>query len=300
MSFDTPVVLIVFNRPHTTQRVFEVISQIRPKQLFIVADAPRANHPTDAENCAKVRSIVEQVNWSCEVYRNYADTNMGCRDRVSSGITWALHIVNEAIILEDDCLANLSFFRFCQEMLDRYRHDMRVMHISGSNFQLGRERSKYSYYFSKFAHIWGWATWSRAWQYYDVEMKLWNFLKETAFLDNLFANKGAVKYWQKNIQKIHDKLVDTWDAQWVLACWMQNGLCIVPKYNLVSNIGFGLGATHTFWKNIFAELPTKEMEFPLIHPPFMVPNRKADQFIENVMFNRSIISRIRRNLGVWV
>jgi len=300
MSFDTPVVLLVFNRPNTTQRVFEVISQIKPKQLFIVADAPRANHPTDQENCTKVRSIVEQVTWSCEVHRNYADSNMGCRDRVSSGITWAFQKVNEAIILEDDCLPNLSFFRFCQEMLDKYRHDLRVMHIGGANFQLGRERTRYSYYFSRLPHIWGWATWSRAWQYYDVEIKLWNLLKETTFLEDIFAHRATVKYWHRNIQKIYDKLVDNWDVQWLLACWIQNGLCIVPKYNLVSNIGFGAGATHTFWKNIFAELPTKEIEFPLTHPPFMVPNRKADQFIENIMFNRSIISRLRRNLGIWV
>jgi hypothetical protein len=299
MSFDTPVVLLVFNRPNTTQRVFEVISQIKPKQLFIVADAPRANHPTDQENCTKVRSIVEQVTWSCEVHRNYADSNMGCRDRPVSGIDWAFQHVDKAIILEDDCLPNLSFFHFCHEVLDIYQYDERVMCVSGSNFQVNRESTEFSYYFSKYIHTWGWATWKRAWTFYDKEIKDLDYITKRGLLHDILANKSAVSYWKNILNSVIGRN-DVWDAQWVLSCWMQNGLCIIPKYNLVSNIGFGEGATHTFWKNIFAELPTKEMEFPLTHPPFMVPNRKADQFIENVMFNRSIISRLRRNLGIWV
>ena len=130
-------------------------------------------------------------------------------------------------------------------------------------------------------------------------MKSWEYISKNGLLYDILPNKGAVRYWTNIFNSVMGRN-DVWDAQWTLACWMQNGLCIVPKYNLVSNIGFGAGATHTFWKNIFAELPTKEMDFPLTHPPFMVPNRKADQFIENVMFNRSIISRIRRNLGLWI
>jgi len=299
MSFDTPVVFLVFNRPDTTKRVFEVIAKIQPRKLLIVADGPRANHPTDAENCAKVRAIVEQIDWSCEVYRNYADINMGCRDRPVSGINWAFQYVDKAIILEDDCLPNISFFHFCSELLNVYQYDQRVMCISGSNFQINRNTTEFSYYFSHYAHNSGWATWKRAWNYYDKKLIDWDYISKHKLLNDVLRERNAVNYWT-NIFKSVLISNSVWDAQWMLTCWMQNGLSIIPKYNLISNIGFGHGATHTFWKNIFAELPTKEMDFPLTHPLFVVPNRKADKFIENVMFNRSIIARIRRNLGIWI
>jgi len=169
----TPVVLIIFNRPPTTERVFAEIAKARPQKLFVVADGPRPERSGEAEKCAAARAVIDRVDWECEVLRNYAEVNLGCRQRPPTGISWVFEQVAEAIILKDDCVPHPTFFRFCEELLEKYREDERVMHISGSNFQPGYTRGPFSYYFSRFNPIWGWASWRRAWQHYDLNMKLW-------------------------------------------------------------------------------------------------------------------------------
>ena len=173
MNLTKPVVLIIFNRPKLTEVVFQAIREAKPPKLFLVADGPRPNRPDDIPRCAAARKVVEKVDWDCEVLRNYADENMGCGCRPASGITWVFSQVEEAIILEDDCVPSPSFFPFCQELLDRYRTDERVMHIGGMNWQSGHRRSPFSYFFSKYPQCWGWATWRRAWAHYDFTMRYW-------------------------------------------------------------------------------------------------------------------------------
>ena len=151
----TPVAFIIFNRPDTTKRVFAEIAKARPPKLLVIADGPRADHPADVEKCAAVRAIIDGVDWDCEVLKNYSDVNLGCKRRVSSGLDWVFDTVEEAIILEDDCLPHPTFFRFCEEMLEKYRDDKRIAMISGDNLQFGRKRTGYSYYFSRYPHIWG-------------------------------------------------------------------------------------------------------------------------------------------------
>jgi hypothetical protein len=181
-QLSTPVAFIIFNRPDTTARVFEAIRRAEPPQLLIVADGPRVDRPSDVERCAAARAVIERVDWDCEVLTNYAEANMGLADRVSSGLDWVFSLCDRAIVLEDDCLPDPSFFRFCDELLDRYRDDERVMAISGDNFQLGRRRTRYSYYLSRYNHCWGWATWRRGWQHYDHRMQLWPLVRDGGWL----------------------------------------------------------------------------------------------------------------------
>jgi hypothetical protein len=176
-KLSTPVAFLIFNRATTTERVFAEIARAKPRQLLLIADGPRPDREEEADRCAATRAIVDQVNWDCQVLKNYADCNLGCKKRVSSGLDWVFRNVEEAIILEDDCLPHPTFFRFCQEMLEKYRSDTRIMQICGFNALYEQQSLPYSYYFSKFGPIWGWASWRRAWEHYDVDMKLWPLVK---------------------------------------------------------------------------------------------------------------------------
>ena len=295
-TLTTPVVLLGFNRPAETGRVFAAIREARPPRLLIVADGPRADRPDDGPLCAEVRRIVEQVDWPCEVQHNYSGINLGCRQRVASGLDWVFEQVEEAIILEDDCLPHPSFFRFCEELLSKYRHDERIMMISGDNFQFGINRTSYSYYFSRYSHIWGWASWRRSWEKYDILMKLWPEIRDGGWLHDVFIRNNVIKYWEKSFEDTYNGLIDTWDHQFTFACIVNNGLSIVPNMNLVSNIGFNFGATRTKSKCRFSDMRTEEMLFPLVHPHHIIRNAKADKYTENLQFTSSILlKRILRH-----
>jgi hypothetical protein len=287
----TPVALIIFNRPHTTERVFAEIAKAKPPKLFVIADGPRSDWPGEAEKCVATRAIIERVDWECEVFKNYSDVNLGCGRRPATGISWVFEQVEEAIILEDDCVPHPTFFRFCEELLERYRDDKRMMHISGNNFQFGRRRTPFSYFLSCHNICWGWASWRRAWQHFDMGVKLWPALRDTSWLLDIVGDTRAVQYWQKVFDQAYVSRgnVNYWDYQWTLTCWAQNGLSILPNTTLVSNIGFGEGATHTkSSRDKRSNLPTTEMSFPLRHPPYVARNREADQFfIEQIVLPRS-------------
>ena len=280
----TPVVFLIFNRPDTTARVFEAIRQAKPHKLLVVADGARADKPGEVEKCAAARAIINQVDWECEVLTNYADVNLGCRKRVSNGLDWVFEQVEEAIILEDDCLPHPTFFRYCQELLEKYRDDERIMMISGNNFQFGRKRTEYSYYFSHYSHIWGWASWRRAWTKYDDSMQSWSELKNISWLNDVLQNEQAVAYWTKIFQSVEEGF-SSWAYIWLLTHWTNNRLCVLPEINLVSNIGFGSG-THTTTNNSpLANIPVEEIKFPLQHPPKVIRNLEADDFTEKHIFS---------------
>ncbi|MGQ4647513.1 glycosyltransferase family 2 protein [Lyngbya aestuarii] len=273
----TPVAFLIFNRPDTTEKVFELIRQAQPTKLLVVADGPRTHLPGEVEKCAATRKIIDRVDWDCEVLTNFSEKNLGCKRRVSTGLDWVFSEVEEAIILEDDCLPAPSFFSFCEALLEKYRHDDRIMMIGGSNFQSGQSRTSYSYFFSKHMFIWGWATWRRAWQYYDVEMKTWPEYKELDLIDSYCEDFLDKKYWVNRFDCTFDGSINSWDYQWIYACWCQNGLSIVPNSNLISNIGFGVDATHTFDTNSLAGLPLTNIS-DIKHPPFVTSHRLADQY----------------------
>lgn len=280
----TPVCLMIFNRPDTTQQVFNTIRQVKPEKLLVIADGPRPNVNGEFQKCAATRAIINQVDWECEVLTHYSDINLGCRHQVSSGLNWVFNTVEEAIILEDDCLPDITFFRFCEELLERYRHDPRIMAISGNNFQFGQNQQEASYYFSRYNHIWGWATWRRAWKFYDLDMKLWPTIKEKQSLQDILENPEIVAYCSRIFQAAYEGF-NTWDYAWTFACWINNGLTILPHVNLVSNIGFREDATHTKRESRFANLPRQAMGFPLRHPTVVMRNRQADDWTKKIMFS---------------
>lgn len=288
------VAFFVFKRPECTLRVWEEIRRAQPPILLVVADGPRTESERAA--CEATRAVVARVDWPCDVRRNYSFSNMGCRDRVASGLCWVFDQVDEAVILEDDCLPHADFFAFCDEMLEFYRGDEKVMHVSGDNFQNGRKRGGGSYYFSKYAHIWGWATWRRAWRYYDVEMSSWRECGDKVVATHC-ADRIERHYWTTLYRGVAEGRVSTWDYAWMYACWRNFGLCILPNTNLVSNIGFGEAATHTRDAGArYASLKTDAIEFPLRHPERAVEDQDADRHTFRTMFvpHESIMRRVVR------
>ncbi|KOP23867.1 hemolytic protein HlpA-like protein [Hapalosiphon sp. MRB220] len=287
----TPVAFIIFKRPHTTERVFEAIRQAKPAKLFVIADGPRNDRADEPEKCEATRAIINRVDWECEVIKNYSDINIGCAKRLPTGLDWVFNQVEEAIVLEDDCLPHPTFFPFCEALLERYRYDQRIGTIIGQNVQLGRKRTDYSYYFSIYNRCWGWATWRRAWQNFDFDMKLWPKIKESRFLDDILIDSKSVRFWQQIFQDTYDRRINTvWDYQWTFNCWLENQLSIVPNQNLISNIGFGENATHTkhtkgSFVNTYANMPTEAISFPLKHPPYIIRDLKSDRFMQQNFFN---------------
>src|SRR5271165_5147387 len=234
-ALSTPVALLIFNRPELTRQVFDAIAQARPPKLFVVADGPRPERATDAEKCGAARAIVERIDWPCEVVKNYSEVNLGCGRRVSSGLDWLFSQVEEAIILEDDCLPALSFFPFCQALLERYRDDQRVFMIGGNNFQFGRLRTRYSYYFSRYPEIWGWASWKRAWKHFDPAMSSWPEFKADGYIKAVFENPREQEYWSEILEQCYQGKINSWAYIWCYTCWSQSALTILPDVNLVSN-----------------------------------------------------------------
>lgn len=273
----TPVALLVFNRPELTTRVFAAIRAARPPRLLVVADGPRRGRPDDPERCAEVRRIVEQVDWPCELLCNYSEENLGCRMRVSGGLDWVFGQVEEAIILEDDCLPDPTFFRFCQELLQHYRDDERVMTICGTNL-LGRWKDdRQSYHFAQYDFVWGWASWRRAWRHYDLEMRLWHDPDCRQRIRRTLQNDRFWRLREKTFQQAFDNRIDTWDYQWAFARTAQGGLAVVPSINLVANIGFGIDATHTIVPDKdFSAISTGRVTFPLRHNGLLLADADYD------------------------
>jgi hypothetical protein len=270
---NTAVLFMVFNRLDTTKQVFEVIREAKPPKLYIAADGARNNKEGESEKVKAVRDfILTNINWQCEIKTLFRDKNLGCKDAVSSAISWFFENEEMGIILEDDCLPSQSFFWFCEELLELYKEDMRVWHIGGTNFQNGIRRGDADYYFSKYIHVWGWASWANRWKFYDAEL---HNINNSAFLFNTFDEIPVRKYWTEVFQSIKKNKIDTWDYQWVFTVWANNGLAIIPNVNLVSNVGFGLDATHTTDKN--QSVKTHEMTFRN-HPSQIVVNSEADDY----------------------
>lgn len=301
-KLNTPVAFLIFNRPDTTERVFAEIARAKPPKLLVVADGPRASRPGEAELCARTRAIIDRVDWECEVLTNFADANMGCKARVASGIDWIFSTVEECIILEDDCLPEPTFFRFCEEMLERYRDNPRVGMVSGGNLQFGRKRGRGSYYFSRYTHIWGWASWRRAWRLYDRDIKQWPAFRDEGWPQSFFRTQGERDYWANSFQAVYDGKLDTWDCSWTFTAFVHGLLQVAPNVNLISNIGFGPQATHTHVVGIHANMPTEPMQFPLVHPTFVLQDPDGDRYIADEQlapsFTKRQVRRVRRMLGL--
>ena len=246
MMFDTPILFLIFNRPDTTARVFEKIKEVKPRQLFVAADGPRAGREGEKENCQEVRDLVlKNIDWPCEVKTLFREQNLGCGKAVSGGISWFFEHVDEGIILEDDTLPSKSFFDFCRVLLDRYRDDHRVKMIGGSNYSNRLIPCNSTYYFTAFPHIWGWATWKRTWQEYDFTLNNIRNDEVPYLLEKYFTRKEVIDSWINNYDMVKDGKTFPWDFQLGFSILKKGGINIVSAKNIVTNIGFGADATHT-------------------------------------------------------
>lgn len=280
---DTPILFCNFNRPDLTKQVLASIRGQQPKTLFLSCDGPRAGHPNDVANVSAVRAILKEVDWPCDVHTRFSKENLGCKHAISSAIDWAFEHTEELIILEDDCVPNPSFFGYCHDLLERFRDNQRVMMISGNNFQ-PEATSSNSYYFSRWPHIWGWATWKRSWTAFDAEVSSWPQLRQSQQLKHLMPDPVEYAHWSRTFDAQHAGHIDSWGFPWTYAVWANNGLSILPERNLVSNIGFGPEATHTTDpESVLAGLPAHDLK-EIIHPQRIEVNLAADRFTWESVF----------------
>lgn len=303
----TPVAFMIFRRPELTARVFTEIAHARPPVLLVVADGPKST--ADRVDCAATRAVIESVDWPCDVRRCYSETNLGCRARVASGLDWVFGQVQEAIILEDDTVPHPDFFRFCDDLLARYRHDPRVGHLGGTDHNRGAPRGDGSYYASRYTSIWGWATWRRCWLDYDVNMACWPEVRAAGTYHQWFATRAEADHMADVWDDIYAKRIDTWDAQWLFCRLLKGSLSLVPNGNLITNVGFHAEATHTRdTTHPFAKLATCSMAFPLRQPSRMRADDDADRLRAEAEFLRRLplAHRVRQKLsnrhwyGAWL
>ncbi len=299
------ILLLIFNRPKETRRVFEEIRKARPDKLFVAADGSRAKKIGEKELCEKTREIIKLVDWPCEVKTLFRDENLGCKKAVSSGISWFFENVEEGIILEDDCLPNQSFFPFAEMMLEKYRAYENIMHITGGNFQFGNVRGdiddRADYFFSHSVHIWGWATWKRAWNKYDLEMSDLEQTIDSGKIQSLFDDKQVSNFWISLFRHIKNKNIDTWDTAWAYTVLKYGGLAINPNKNLIENIGFGNNATHMDEKN--SNMLQKAETFnisTLRHPSSIKADNEADIFEVKKLYIRPWYTRLTRKIKSFI
>ncbi len=293
---ETPILFLIFNRPDTTHRVFDEIKQQQPKYLYVAADGPRNNRKNEFEYCEQTRAIIEEIDWDCDVKTLFRDHNLGCGKAVSSAITWFFENVEQGIILEDDCLPHPDFFKYCEELLDLYKDNEGVMLISGDNFQKGIKRGEASYYFSAYPHIWGWASWRRAWNKYDFLLKNYSSKEFKVTLKHYFPLWTERQLWLDRFLLIKKQAINTWDYQFIFTIWENKGLAILPNVNLISNIGFHGNSTHTNDPNhIYANIPSQNI-IPLNHPLVIERNLTADEYFYKTYNYKSLLSILYRTI----
>lgn len=294
--FNVPILLTIFNRPNVSIRVIKAISKVRPTKIYIAADGPRTNNFHDELLCEKSRnSVLNSIKWKCEIKLLFRKNNLGCKLAVSDAISWFFRNESEGIILEDDCLPNVDFFFFCRTLLKKYRYDNRIFLISGNNFQTSNKNFNCydnSYYFSRYANIWGWASWKRVISMYDVNISTFPYFKKEKIINNIFSNFIERFFWLTIFNNIFKKRRNTWDHQLQYLLFSQNGLSIIPRVNLVSNIGFGADSTRT--NNVNSKLSNIKVEglSKITHPAFITQNKDADKYMFKHLYFPMIIDQI--------
>lgn len=283
MTLDTAIAYIIFNRPRHTKKSFAAIRSQQPSHLFIIADGPRVGHDLDEKYCKEVRSIVEDIDWPCEVHRNYSDVNLGLKQRVSSGLDWVFSITERAIILEDDCVPHSDFFSYCDELLEYYAEDKRVSVVTGNNFQEGQKRGDAAYYFSKYNHCWGWATWRRAWKHYQGDLPFWDSWQKSSDWKTKLSDPIERRYWANIFTRVSRGEINSWAYPWTASVWYMGGLTATPNVNLVTNIGFGPDGTHTKSTEDLEGLPSESLG-ELTHPMVVCQDFDADRFAFDGIF----------------
>ena len=274
---NSPVLFVIFKRDDTTRRVFERIREAQPPRLYIAADGPREGHSGEHEACERTRQVVSNVDWPCKTYRLYRDQNMGCGRGMSSAISWFFEYEEQGIIIEDDILPHLDFFRYCDEMLDRYKDDERIQMVSGFNYFYDGYTSDVPYYLSTFASIWGWATWRRVWDTYQYDV---NQYPEENLRRKIMLRmpQGADNFFLQVYHQMRQHLIDTWDYQFVLNQIYYDRYSLSPFTNMIENIGMGdVNATHTTAENKMVTNHKSHSPFPFEHPLTVMPSETADK-----------------------
>lgn len=292
----TPVVLICFNRPFLTKKVFNQIKKKKPTKLFIIMDGPRPENLKDKQNVKKVKKIFKKVNWKCKVYKNFAKSNLGLKDRVITGLNWVFKKVDKAIILEDDCYPSDNFFNFCESMLNFYQNNKKVLVITGNNFQK-KPVDNNSYYFSKYCHIWGWATWRSTWNLFnDEEKNIQKFLKSKKFKKiNKIADEQ--NYWKRMYHQIKQGKLKSWAFYFLLSIWKNNGITVTPNLNLIRNLGFATNlSTNQHDLDIQTTLSKNRLEIPLKHPKLIKLNERADNQVFYSVYKKNITVRLSNKI----
>ncbi|MEQ9218801.1 MAG: nucleotide-diphospho-sugar transferase [Cyclobacteriaceae bacterium] len=284
-----PVLLLIYNRPDKTARVLQSISNYKPDSLYIASDGPKYNN--DQWLIEKTRKEALDIPWDCKVNKLFRSENLGCKEAVSQGINWFFEHEEMGIIIEDDCLPDASFFPFCEELLIRYKDDSRLGMISGTNQFANQIPTGYSYFFASNASIWGWATWRRAWETYDVTMADWPKLRNTKFLKHHTFN--FLEMWRRRsvYDDVYNGRIDTWDFQWTFSRQKSNLISIVPKNNLVQNIGMDEEGTHLN-SSYIDQIDTGEVKFPLDHPPKFEVSRQFDRLLSQQLISEGILRNI--------
>jgi hypothetical protein len=272
----TALLFLIFNRPQTTEKVFQIIKEVKPAKLYIAADGPRKNKPGEREKCEEARRIATQIDWDCKIKTLFRNENLGCGKAVSDAVSWFFQNEEEGIILEDDILPHPDFFPYCEELLEKYRNVDEVRFISGRNYLFGEKVNTDSYYFSAFNHVWGWAGWRKTWEIYDFTLQSKEKKDFEEAIHYYFDDMNAIRFWKIMFQKMKYKRIDTWDYQLTVSLWFNRALSIIPNTNLVQNIGFDTDATHTKKANPRVSEYKGDFIFPLKHPNAIVQNKKAD------------------------
>ena len=286
-TLTTPVVLFAFNRPELASRVFQVIREAKPTRLFVIIDGPRSGNSSDVNLSKRVIDIVSDVDWECDVSYEIAEENLGIRKRFVTGLQAVFSQVDEAIIVEDDCLPNQSFFTFQQEMLRRYRFDPSVGIVCGFN-PLGQTANiKDSYFFSVFSSVWGWGTWKRVWDSYDPDAKQWLTPNGRNVVNSAIETKSAKRFWGHNFDLVSkNPEYSTWDYQMVFNQILNKRLNIFPRISLVSNIGFSIDANHTMDVNHpLASIKSEDLEALDSGNVLKIANKDFDRRLEKELFN---------------
>lgn len=299
------VLFMIFKRVDTTKRVFERIREVQPPRLYIAADGPRKDRPDEVQKCADTRRVVENVDWPCEVYRLYRDDNLGCGKGVSSAISWFFEHEEQGIIIEDDILAHPDFFKYCDDLLDRYKDDERIQLISGNNYFYDGYKSDVSYYMSNYMNIWGWASWKRVWITYKYDVNEYDGTEIRKNLQNNLS-KSSARYFWNIFQKMKKFKVDTWDFQLYMNQQFYNRRSILPCVNMVENIGMGSeDAAHTKKQNATVSNHKGNSPYPLVHPSKIAEDRLADSIsmINSKQYmppyRTRLIRKVKRMLGLY-
>jgi hypothetical protein len=284
------ILFIIFNKPDTTEKVFSAIRNAQPPRLYIAADGARSSHENDIINTQKARSIIDSIDWPCELNILFQPKNLGPMYAQEEALNWFFQTEEDGIILEDDTLPDPSFFSFCENLLEKYQQQEDIFMISGNNFQDGKPRGNGDYYFSNYTHIWGWATWRRSWEKYDRNITAWPGFRKKKKLAKMHS-KNTERYWIAIFDAIYSKKLNRgWDYRFNFSCWLHESKVILPNVNLVTNIGFGPNATNC--KDLdspFSNITLRNMTMPLTHPTLVDISYDADAKTSLDMFNKKTL-----------